>query len=329
MNPEDVVMLFEDVHDFFSKKSGRNSVASTLLTLRVAQYPDTEELRDMVVSATKFVTKKSSESELFFCSEDMTDVVEHAAKLFDSTDKADLSLLPSPVGFCYFARGVVLGNDGPSGLQGYITHALYWVRASDDLYFLVSLNDSYVEQDTQSKSQRSQLLEGTTYFDTQQRWTVNYVASVVSDSAIARNSTDILTSEELSKNNFKFLDLSPQALAQSFYLMVDQHTFVDKSEKVKTSHKKRVKRLQSKNLPTSTQVIKLRRTYHSSGSAPSHGKKIEYSHRWFVTGHWRWQPYKNKETKEIEHKRLWISPYVKGPEDMPLKTTPKVFSLVR
>lgn len=329
MNPEDVVVLFEDAYDFFSKKSGRNSVASTLLTLKVTQHPDTKELRDMVVSATKFITKKSPEAQLYFCSEEMTDVVEHAANLFDSTDRADLSLLPSPVGFCYFARGVVLGKDGPKGLQGYITHALYWVRVSEDLYFLVSLNDSYVEQDTQSKSQRKQLLEGTIYFDVQQRWTVNYVAGITPGSPITKNDTNPLTSEEMAKRNLKFLDLSPQALAQSFFLMVNQHTFVDRSEKVKTSHKKRIKRLQSKNLPTSTQVIKLRRTYYSSDTSSSQGKKIEYSHRWFVTGHWRWQPYKDPETKEPMNKRIWIHPYIKGPDDKPLKTAPKVFSLVR
>lgn len=336
MNPENVAILFEDVHDFFSKKSGRNSIASTLLSIKIAQTPDTKEVRDMVVAATKFAINQAPESELFFCSEDMTDVVEHGAKLLDSTDKIDSSLLPAPVGFCYFPRGVSLGkadvleeDSSTTTLESYITHALYWAKLSDETYILVSLNDSFAEQDTMSKSLRNQFLENNVYFDAQQRWTPNYVAFARTGGKVANSADEKITSEEIAKKNLRLLELSPQALAQSLFLMLNQHIFVDSSERIKTNHKKRLKRLNLKNLPTSVQVIKLRKVYRSSKNSSLSEEKIEYSHRWFVTGHWRWQPYKNKETEKTEYKRIWIHPHIKGPDDKPLKTTPKVFALVR
>jgi hypothetical protein len=52
----------------------------------------------------------------------------------------------------------------------------------------------------------------------------------------------------------------------------------------------------------------------------------EWSCRWLVTGHWRNQWYQ----KAGRHVRRWIAPYVKGPEDKPMKPpTPRVFAVKR
>lgn len=45
------------------------------------------------------------------------------------------------------------------------------------------------------------------------------------------------------------------------------------------------------------------------------GKRGPYSTRWVVSGHWRQHWYPRLEI----HRPMWISPYVKGPEDAPLK----------
>lgn len=51
---------------------------------------------------------------------------------------------------------------------------------------------------------------------------------------------------------------------------------------------------------------------------------VEWSQRWIVSGHWRWQPYKDGV------RQIWISPYVKGPEDKPLVVRgARVFRLAR
>ena len=59
-------------------------------------------------------------------------------------------------------------------------------------------------------------------------------------------------------------------------------------------------------------VIRLRRPTVKHGE-PS-GSAREWTHRWLVDGHWRNQPYPSLGI----HRQIWISPYVKGPEDKEL-----------
>lgn len=72
-------------------------------------------------------------------------------------------------------------------------------------------------------------------------------------------------------------------------------------------------------------VIHLRRpAYHPADGAEP--REVEWSHRWLVGGHWRAQPYPSLGI----HRQVWISPYIKGPEDKPLVIrTARAFELVR
>lgn len=63
---------------------------------------------------------------------------------------------------------------------------------------------------------------------------------------------------------------------------------------------------------TDVLVITLRRP-SGHGSEP-HESSVDWTHRWIVGGHWRNQWYPATKT----HRQIWISPYVKGPEDAPL-----------
>jgi hypothetical protein len=74
------------------------------------------------------------------------------------------------------------------------------------------------------------------------------------------------------------------------------------------------------------QVVTLRRPPSSerdSGSEPG-GK--DYSHRWIVSGHWRRQRVGPDRT---DTRLVWVSPYVKGPPDKPLRTPDVVRAWVR
>jgi hypothetical protein len=65
-------------------------------------------------------------------------------------------------------------------------------------------------------------------------------------------------------------------------------------------------------------VIDLRAPAVSSGSGAN---DREYHHRWIVKGHWRQQWYPSIE----DHRPVWISPHVKGPDGAPLLTGEKVY----
>lgn len=59
---------------------------------------------------------------------------------------------------------------------------------------------------------------------------------------------------------------------------------------------------------------KLERT-EAEPDGDEHAKR-EWSHRWLVSGHWRWQPYGPKRSLR---RLTYVRPHVRGPEDKPLK----------
>lgn len=64
-------------------------------------------------------------------------------------------------------------------------------------------------------------------------------------------------------------------------------------------------------------VVELRRRHYVERGDDSGeiGEGPDWKNRWIVSGHWRKQYYPSTEA----HKPLYIAPYVKGPEDRPLK----------
>lgn len=71
-------------------------------------------------------------------------------------------------------------------------------------------------------------------------------------------------------------------------------------------------------------VVRLRR--EQGDHVPHEHGEASYSHRFIVSGHWRQQWYPSIQG----HRQIWISPYVKGPEDQPLVVRPRrVFNVVR
>jgi hypothetical protein len=72
-------------------------------------------------------------------------------------------------------------------------------------------------------------------------------------------------------------------------------------------------------------VIALR-AYESNRNEVEERSEVDWSHRWIVSGHWRKQYHPATE----ERIPTWINPYIKGPEDKPLKVDgPRVFGVVR
>ncbi len=70
-------------------------------------------------------------------------------------------------------------------------------------------------------------------------------------------------------------------------------------------------------------VIKLRSIIRHSTAGE--GEPVDWQCRWIVRGHWRdqWYPSLGK------HQPIFISPFIKGPEDKPLKDAKKLFAVVR
>ena len=72
-------------------------------------------------------------------------------------------------------------------------------------------------------------------------------------------------------------------------------------------------------------IVQLRRREYIDEENSNKSNPVEWSCRWFVRGHWRNQYYKSENV----HKPIWIDPYIKGPEDKPLKEPVKTFAVIR
>ena len=88
-------------------------------------------------------------------------------------------------------------------------------------------------------------------------------------------------------------------------------------------HERRRRLREGDEEPPETTVVSLRRVAHRhAGGEPA---VVDWSHRWFVNGHWRYQYYPSTR----DHRQVWISPYIKGPEDKPLVVKQKIYRVVR
>lgn len=70
-------------------------------------------------------------------------------------------------------------------------------------------------------------------------------------------------------------------------------------------------------------IIKLRRIVHHPHKGE--GVPVEWGCQWVVRGHWRDQWYPSMRRNQP----IWIAPYIKGPEDKPLRDPGRLFAVVR
>lgn len=67
-------------------------------------------------------------------------------------------------------------------------------------------------------------------------------------------------------------------------------------------------------------TVRLRRVHHSAST----GGSREWSCQWAVRGHWR-----TLRRGTDRERKVWVSPYTKGPEDRPFRATTKIVSIER
>lgn len=113
------------------------------------------------------------------------------------------------------------------------------------------------------------------------------------------------------------------SLIQALFKFMDQKIVSTEQYGPARSERRRLKKAR---LPIwDVKVIQLRRYQQGQGQGQPAGT-IDWQCQWTVSGHWRKQPYPAKGTTEV----IWIEPYIKGPEDKPLRDpTKSIFSVRR
>lgn len=108
---------------------------------------------------------------------------------------------------------------------------------------------------------------------------------------------------------------------QGIWRLLQQHLAETTRERAPRAYRRRVERLEREHVT----VVRLRRP-RAPVDDDHVPQNVAWTHRWVVGGHWRnqWYPSLGR------HRQVWISPYVKGPEELPLVVNKaRVFALVR
>lgn len=115
----------------------------------------------------------------------------------------------------------------------------------------------------------------------------------------------------------------------AFCTFIEQKIFVHSSERADRATRRRVDGLAAKMQVVTEElvrVIALRKRVYPQNASHAAEEAVEWSCRWLVRGHWREQWYPSLGI----HQPKWILPYVKGPEDKPLRPPrATVFAVVR
>lgn len=107
----------------------------------------------------------------------------------------------------------------------------------------------------------------------------------------------------------------------ALWLMLNQTIVETEDPNLERPTRRRAKKM---GIPDRVTVIRLRR--HVRPDSAEGESQVEWSHRWMVRGHWRWQAHGEGRK---ERTRIWVAPHVKGPDDKPLIITDKLYRLER
>jgi hypothetical protein len=260
-------------------------------------------------SAMAYHTAKAIAGQLYATTADIEDLLVTASNSLPDSTAFTSTLLPTPTGLVVFDRALRLTNQAHSRATLFSMPAFTWARAQ--------------------------------WADTDKPLTLLTGILQTADGSIAVSPLGILQDNEPPE----MFDLKPtpaltadvvyelQAFARwlppfalSFLLFINQTIL----ETTVTVPSRGVRRRCARQHPIlqipMPRVVHLRKR-KKTASAESDGdhEAVEWTCRWLVGGHWRNQWYASQRV----HQPRWIEPYVKGPEDKPLKPTNRIFAVVR
>lgn len=326
LKPKDMLELRGDLAAKLSNPSYRTGMATIIQAGgTISDFQEASRVCD-------WTTRTVAVAENFFVISEMCDLVEYSAGVLDSSDITDVTLAPSRAGFAYFDKPLTLLDIRQNAVN---VNAFMWDTASDGSIVVHMWNDEYRYPDdaaryvhdkmlTLSGSERSNFEE---WKRTQGRW--GYAGIFVYRDEEFVGDEKVEVSEELARQYEDVDGLSPDPfsnpgrLIHAFFLMLSQTLVAREHER---GDRKMARRMKQMGVPNDVTIITFRRTKYDKKMEGE--TKVEWNHRWLVRGYWRWQPYKNDDG-DWARKRIWINPYVKGPEDKPLVITNKINAFVR
>lgn len=351
MNPAQVIDMQSDLYRRLHDPKFKAIILNTLdaASEPLARKEDREALRIGLGSALE---RSVSLALAYRVTDDMSLLVQHAASKLDETDVFSPDLAPSEAGIVFFERPLPIRD-----VRGRILlmHWLVWgkirVEISGRHHVGVAgywFNDHQLAPDVIAK----ELLDkyGDSMWRDGGRWGFIGADIFRSGDPVGGEFEDVPDAQRaiiLAQGDEPVPFTNTMRYVHALWMLLGQTVTTTQDEWVR---KTAFKRAQQLGLPGRVTVIRLRR---SEGNRHEGESLINWSHRWLVRGHPRWQQYgpqvsdhdhvlgpvmvvnghstKYCQVSGCEHyvARIWIAPYVKGPDGKPLKFTEHVYDLAR
>ncbi len=283
----------------------------------------TDHARGLVDSLESLLNNSS----MYFVKGEMTDLITYASERLEESDVLDFTLAPTQDGFVYFEKPIPLMD--LRGTTLHINMALWHFTHKDDLVVFM-WNDQYRTPDpiaNQIKDEAQKDKKSQLFLECIGRW--GFIGMVAAGDGQTVGQKLVEQDEETIKSYEDREGFTPVASGNfvraihAYWLLMNQ-TLVNVSEE--QGDKRVARTMKQMKLPNLVNVIQYRRTENDREYLGE--SNVQWSHRWIVRGHWRWQPFKNEKGQD-DRKRIWIAPFMKGPEDKPLVLTDKIYALTR
>jgi hypothetical protein len=111
------------------------------------------------------------------------------------------------------------------------------------------------------------------------------------------------------------------AAVHLLWQMLSEEVTISRREEQPRRQQKMMRRMRLRD--TSVTTVHLRHRLYDRAAEPGEETRAEYSHRFLVRGHRR----RIHDRKTGEVREVWVRPYIKGPEDAPLKIREHVYAL--
>jgi hypothetical protein len=269
-------------------------------------------------------------AEAFFVTADMAQVVAFASTGLDALDRFAQDLWPAESGFLWFEQGVptvdVWGTEVPF-------QAMTWHRRSTGghpgtLVFL------YTNVDDRRDAMAQRL--GTEKVDriaaSMGRLHLAHTAWLADGQRVGPSTAtppeDYQQYAEEGRSLVPATNTSRLILA--LLMLLGQTITVTTRHDLRPTNPKRARKMK---VPGMVTVVTLR---HAKNAVRQEGEtQVEWQHRWLVKGHWRSQacgpnyPQAQEVGPGQYRARIYIAPFIKGPDEAPFKQSTKVYNLAR
>ena len=320
LRPTDVLDLRADLATRLDNASFRDIVRSVLEAGVSVHTVQSKQDFVMANALAQIAPSALAPAVNYYVSPDMCDLVAHAADMLDATDMADITIVPSPAGFAYFDKPIVIHDVRGDFVN---VNAIVWRRTANDVMCWF-FNDQYRHPDAAAQFVLEE--EDAAALRMIGRW--GFIGCILYADGEQIGDPIMSVSETAYDHYWKDRSEDPPSFdnprrpIHALWMLLNQ-TLVSRDREF--GDRRTAKRMKRMDVPNDVTVITLRRR---EVQHDGEGSQVEWSHRWLVRGFWRWQPFKNDEG-EWDHRRQWINPYIKGPADAPLVVTQKVNAFTR